>query len=61
MSEAKAGRRSFHVTALQSGESREAMECPEQITVIAVLWPLLGGCSAAQSGEIAMALKGKQT
>lgn len=60
-SEAKAGHRSFDVTALQSGENGEAVDDPEQTTVIPVLWPLLDGCSAAESAEIAMALKGKQT
>lgn len=61
VSEGKDGHGSFDVTALQSGESREAMDDPELTAVIPVLWPLLEGCSAAESGEISMVLKGKQT
>lgn len=39
----------------------QAMHDPEQTTVIPVLWPLLDGCSAAESEEISMILKGNQT
>lgn len=45
----------------QVGVRNEAMDDPEQTTVILMLWPLLDGCSAAKKvTKKQWSLKGKQ-